>query len=82
MYDILTGWGAETENDEEGDPPEVDPDGEDDERHLPKTLPPISAEPDDGWPPVFPPIPSSVLPVAVSDLIGERLAKQAEAIAA
>lgn len=82
VYDILTGWGAETENDEEGDPPEGDPDGEDDGRDLPKTLPPISAEPDDGRPPVFLPVPSSVLPVEVSALLVERLAQSRGAIAA
>ncbi len=73
-YDILTSWGVETENDEEGDPPEDDPDREDDGRGLPKTLPPISFEPDDSAAPVFPPIPSSALPAAVSALLAERTA--------
>lgn len=82
VYEILTGWGAETENDEEGDPPEGDPDGEDDGRDLPKTLPPISAEPDDGRPPVFLPVPSSALPAEVSALVAERLAQSKDAIAA
>lgn len=78
VYDILTGWGSETENDEEGDPPEAEPDGEDDGRSLPRTLPPISSEPDDGAPvPLFPPIPTSVLPAAVSALLAERLAARA-----
>lgn len=78
VYDILTGWGAETENDEESDPPEAEPDGEDDGRSLPRTLPPISSEPDDGAPvPLFPPIPTSVLPAAVSALLTERLAARA-----
>lgn len=74
VYEILTGWGAETENDEEGDPLEGDPDGEDDGRDLPKTLPPISSEPDDGDRPVFLPVPSSVLPAAVSARLAERRA--------
>lgn len=83
VYDILTGWGAETENDEESDPLEPEPDGEDDARDLPKTLPPFEAEAGDARPLVFPPIPWSVMPEAMSALLAERLAQRREtAIAA
>lgn len=74
VYDILTCWGAETENDEEGDPPEVEPDGEDDGRALPKTLPPLSSEPENGSGPVFPLISSSRLPTAMSAILSEKAA--------